>query len=281
MGHGDRWKVVAGDTGSAFAHYAPRLVQTGQVVAGAKRRFVLPAEDQAPERPIVTVPVGMYLSEGPFGFCSISLLREEKKSFSLMTAYPMPLNGIVRPLIITEVKQDCLGLEGWIDAETESGIPLSFFATDYFVHPERYCKDSLLQVSLSGLAYRTVPPVTPEFLISDPTTLYRFRVLEEPPDGPVRITTKDAAVLLSLEGWEPFDYRFQGPIKRSDRFVLGSRGFHQCVVTVIRHGDDDIDVSILAADEANEGANLTAGSMVNGAMCIMGQLADHRWPAMT
>jgi len=233
--------------------------------------------DAQPGETLVTEPVGLFLTEGPVGFCAINLPRMQSKSLALMTAYPLPLRGIERSMIVVGVKQDCFGLEGWIDVETESGVPVSFFAVDYFVHPQRYFQDAEIQVCLSGLAYSVDVTTPQDVVITDLAKIQSYRAagMDVPTGQPVRISMDKAAILFPIKGWDPFDYSFQGVVKSIER---GPSGFHQLAVTVLRDGDDEIDVLLLARGRRTD-FKPAVGAVVAGRMCIMGWLADHHWPA--
>ena len=278
MGHGDRWEVVGGgDSKSTLAHYLPHILRSGTALAGSERRFVWPARSDAPEEVVVTAPIGVVLQEGPFAFCAINLMRPSTDGLALVTAYPAPREGLTRRLLIHDVEEVCLGLEGWIYAATESGVAINFFATDYFVHPERYTKGSEVDVSLSGLAYALRAAVPYRFAIDLPDTIAgSFEAGKE--GKPTEVTTEGAAILFPMEDWEPFDYAFQGPVTTRKRVAHDVPPFSYLAVTVARAGDDDLDVLMLVGDHIIDGALPETDANVAGNMCIMGRLADFDWP---
>ncbi len=274
MGHGDRWTVVGdgADAKSTLGRYLPHILQSGTAISGSKRRFVWPAKDGEPEEAVVAAPTGIVLQADPFILCVISLMQPSAGAPVAVTAYPAPRDGIASRLLIHEVEETCLGLEGWIHAATPSGVAISFFAADYFVHPERYTADTEVDVQLSGLAYALHAAFPHRFTIDLPEL-----------DGslagrgkPIEISTDDAAILLPLPDWEPFDYAFQGPVTRVRR--LDGPPFAYLAVTVARAGDDDLDILVLAGDRIVDGEYPKLGSHVAGHMCLMGRIADFAWP---
>jgi len=280
MGHGDRWEVVgASDARSALAHYVSRILKLGTPLAGAERRFVWPAKDGQPEEVVVTAPVGVILQDGPFVFCVISLTRPSTKSLVPVTAYPTPREGITRRLLIQDVEEMCLGLEGWIHAVTESEVAISFFAADYFLHAERYKTGAELDVSLSGLAYALHPAIAHRFTIDLPDTIREsLEAGGRPKDEPLEVTTEGAAILLPMQDWEPFDYAFQGPVKQRRRVSHEERPFAYLSVTVAKPENDDVDILVLTGDHVADGELPDVGAHVAGNMCIMGRIADFDWP---
>ena len=213
--------------------------------------------------------------------CAIVLPGPNAKGAELMTAYPAPREGIVRRMVIRDLEEDCLGLEGWIHAEAESEVPISFFATDYFIHPERYAKGSEVDVALSGLAYSIQAATPREIVIDDPEMILRYREagMEHLEGEAIRVNTQGAAILLPIEDWEPFDYQFQGPLKRHTRVAHKSGHFNSLSVTVARAGDDDIDILVLAGDHVLRGEIPDIGADIAGSMCIMGRIAEFDWPS--
>lgn len=277
MGHGNRWEAVGGgDAQSVLAHTVPRIIQFGTAIAGSERRIIWPGGDHGQEEAVVTTPVGLVLRDDPFILCAITLARPKVEGSIFMTAYPTPGEGITRRLIVRDLEEDCLGLEGWIHAETELEVPISFFATDYFAKPDRYAKGAVVDVSLSGLAYAVEAATPREIMIDDPETVRRYREtgMESREGELLRISTQGAAVLLPMANWDPFDYRFQGPLKRHSRILHETHPFRCLSVTVARSGDDDIDLPVLAGDHVLGSEIPDLGEDVAGSMCIMGRLAD-------
>lgn len=282
MGHGDRWEVVGnGDARGTLADCLRRIVKSGTAFTGPECQFVWPAKDDRPEEVVVTAPIGVVLQEGPFAFCTISLMKPSADRLTPVTAYPAPREGIARRLFIHEVEEVCLGLEGWVHGATASGVAISFFATDYFMHPERYTKGSEVDVSLSGLAYALRPAVSHRFTLDLPDALRGSLEVEEgrPKDEPLEITTEGAAILLPMQDWEPFDYEFQGPVKQRTRVVHEATPFSYLSVTVARPEDDDIDILVLAGDHIVDGELPDVDSNIAGNMCILGRLTDFDWPS--
>jgi hypothetical protein len=279
MGHGDRWEVVgAGDTAGAIAHYLPRIRQSGAALTGAERRFIWPADDERRQPPFEAAPIGLVLHESPFIFCAIVLPDSDEGI--LMTAYPAPRDGTVRRMVVCDVEENCLGLEGWIHAQTDSEVPISFFAVDYFMHPDRYVTGSAIEVSLSGLAYSMQAATPSEIVVDDPEAIRAFQefAIDSLGGEPLRINTRGAAMLFPMEGWEPFDYHFQGPLKRRKSILHKTRPYSQLSVTVARDRDD-IDLRVLAGDHVLRGELPNLGADVAGATCVMGRLADFDWPS--
>jgi hypothetical protein len=278
MGHGNRWDAFAGDAKEALPKLLPLLFANGVVVAGKQRTFTWPANHGGDVDPDM-VPVAEYLEDGPFGLLALSAQRRAAKELVFMTAYPMPLAGTRVHLRVREVQEDCHGLEGWITCETESEMSLSFFATDYFVDPRRYRPGNQIDVNVGGLAYSARTGESSEIVIDDPKVIRRYQDLGmDLADGVLRIKTKGAAMLIPLEGWEPFDYQFRGPVLERELTHANARLFDRLVVTVARPGDDSIDLPILVGEHVCKGELPAVGDDVSSTMCIMGHLADYAWP---
>jgi hypothetical protein len=281
MGHGDRWSAVLQNIDRDMPIFLNRVTQKANIISGTKRRFVWPARDGSPEVTIETIPFGFLLLEAPVGYCAISVVARDQRSLEMTTFYPMPLEGIARSLTIQEVREDCYGLEGWIAAETKEGIPVSFFASDYFVHPERYSIGARVHVALSGIIYQIRAADPQEFVlpVTDPKVLraYQQSGMKIELGESVRHTTGHATVMLPLEGWEPFDYKFQGAVKKVERRAHGSHDFYDVVATVMRDIKEEIDIRFVVAAHVLENYEPAVGSMMNAAGCIMGHLADFRW----
>jgi len=281
MGHGDRWETVgSGDSRNAIEQYVSRLCQSGAVLTGSERTFDWPAYDHTLEETFVAAPIGLVLQEGPFIFCAITLPRPNGEGAVFMTAYPSPREGMIRRMVIRDLEENCLGLEAWIHAETESEVPIRFFATDYFLCPRRYAKGSIVEVSLSGLAYSMQAASLREVVIDDAETTDRFRELSRDSieDKPLRVATQGAAVLLPMEDWEPSDYKFQGPLKQRTRALDESHAFSYLTVTVARTDADEINMLVLTGDYVLTGALPDLGQDVSGNMSVMGRLASFDWP---
>lgn len=276
MGHGNRWEAVGGrDADSVVQHTIPLIFQYGGAMPGVERRVVWPG-GEGPGEVVSAAPVGIFVSDDPFVFCAITLPKPKAEGSVLMTAYPMPGQGIKRRLIIRDREEHCLGLEGWIDAETESSVPINFFATDYYFDSARYAKGSAVDVLLSGLAYNVEAAAPREIVIDDPEALrgYRESGMLVREGEPVRISTQGAAILFPIENCDPFDYQFQGVLKQHSQIVCADRPVHCLTVTVSRAGDDDIDLPVLACEHVLRGEIPPLGADVAGSMCIMGRRAD-------
>jgi hypothetical protein len=222
------------------------------------------------------------MQENPFVLCAITLPEPDTDRSLLMTAYPMPHEGIERRMVVCDVEERCLGLEGWIHAETESEVPISFFATDYFMHPDRYARGSRVEVSLSGLAYSMKAATPREIVIDDQERPQFFREVDAnfQEGEPIRINTQGAAILFPMEDWEPFDYQFQGPLRQRRGIMHKARPFNYLRITVARaEDDDDVDMLVLAGDHVLRSELPGLNADVAGAMCIMGRLADFHWPS--
>lgn len=277
MGHGDRWEAVGGrDADSVVQHAIPLICQYGKAFPGSERRVVWPDGDQGPGEAVLAAPVGLVVRDDPFILAAITLPKPKAEGSVLMTAYPAPGDGVMQRLVVHDVDEDCLGLEGWIHAKAESEVPISFFAIDYYLDPGRYAKGSVVDVLLSGLAY-TVEATTPrEIVIDDPEAIrgYRESGVAVREGEPLRISTQGAAILLPIENWDPADYEFQGPLKQHTQVLYEDRPVHCLTVTVSRAGDDDIDVLLFACEHVLRGELPGAGADVAGKMCIMGRCVD-------
>ena len=277
MGHGNRWEAVGGDdAGNAFQRALPRIVQFGTALRGPERRFAWPGNADGQEQNVVAAPSGIVLHEEPLVFWAITLPKPSGGGSALMTAYPSPGEGIKRRMIVREVEEHCLGLEGWVHAETESGVPITFFATDYFANPEAYAEGSAVDVSLSGLAYAIEAATPREIVIDDPEAIrgYREAGMAVPEGEPIRVSTQGAAMLFAMEDWEPFDYQFQGPLKAHKRFEHEGYPLHGLLVTVARGDDDDIDLPVLAGGRVLDGEIPPLGADIAGSLCVMGRRID-------
>lgn len=239
MGHGDRWSAFHAD---GFQHAMQLLFPGGTVINGRRRPFDTPAGR------FERTPNAVFGRSGLFGLCALIMPLENEERRTLMTAYPFPLNGVKHRVTIFSVKEECLGLEGWIDAGTDDGFPITFFASDYFVNSHRYKVGATLDVMLGGLAYKA---------------------------GADDIAGNDpAASLTPLEGWEPFDYTFQGRIKAISTDIGGE---HQQVhLPVMTRDGKAFDLKILCTRSRTHLPPV--GEFIAGQTCVMGYMADLVWP---
>src|SRR5262245_44394786 len=129
MGHGDRWSAFHPD---GFQYAMPLLFPGGHLLTGRRRVFDTPVGQ------FERTPNAVFGRNGLFGLCAIIMPIENEQQRTLMSAYPFPVSGLRHRVTITGIKEDCLGLEGWIDADTEDGFPITFFASDYFINSHRY-----------------------------------------------------------------------------------------------------------------------------------------------
>jgi hypothetical protein len=239
----------------------PLLFPGGTVITGRRRMFDTPVGQ------FERTPNAVFGRNGLFGLCAIIMALENEGQRTLMTAYPFPISGVRHVVTINGIKEDCLGLEGWIDADTEDGFPITFFASDYFINSHRYEVGATLAMTLGGLAYDAGPPPESKIEITDPEVIAKYRAAG-------MIDVDRAAMLLPIEEWEPFDYSFQGQIKT---IATDSSGKHQqAQLSVMLMDDKAFDLRVLCTR-----SRMTlppVGEFVAGRTCVMGHLADFEWP---
>ncbi len=265
MGHGDRWRAFAG--AGAVETWLPRITQDGTLLEGAERRFWVTGEHD--EERTLAKPLGMFLREGQFGLCAIVLPVRSHGGDALATAYPFPLDGMVVSLTVDEVGEECGGLEACVYGGTDTGLALNFFATDYFLHADRYVEGAELRVRLAGLAYGLGPAIPQEI------PLPGLEGIELPGlDAPLKVSTEGMAAILPIPDWNPFDYSFQGPVRRRS----GDDPRVQVLDVTVARPDDEFDIRLYVTEHAAEGKTPEIGREVAGALCLMGWLVDHAWP---
>lgn len=280
MGHGNRWSAVGGaEPPEVVPESIARIIETGTPVIGPKRCHVLRPTEGRAGAALHTCAVGILLLEPPFGLLTISLPFSEPKALKLMTAYPFPLGGVQHRVRVREVEEDCCGVEGWVHAEAAGGVPVTFFAADYFRHPRHYAANAEMDVLISGLAYSVGTVDASPIEITNPRALemYRKAGIEAPPGEPLLFDTEDSAFLSRMEGWEPFDYCFQGPVKSESGERHRSGTVRRLTVAVARGGDtleEDFDIEILAPPHVLRDDLPGIGGDVFGSMCLFGCSAD-------
>lgn len=275
MGHGNRWKAISGGAGARkmIDEALPLIHARGQVIHGASRQFMFPQTG-----PVTGGSVGILLRAGPIGLMSISIPEFGRKNLVLITAFPFPLEGVRHRVRITSVNEVCCGAECEIAADIANGHQVRFFATDHFVNFAAYCVGAIVDVELSGLIYRAHFREPDDLFLSNGKVL-RDAGIDIDADEPIRHVIKDAAMLLPMNGWEPFDYSFQAQIKTTNTMQTGAQTFHRFHATVLRSADVDIDVMLTSALDVLEGPVPLAPKVMTGSVCIMGKLAGYAWPA--
>jgi hypothetical protein len=268
MGHGDRWSAFHSD---GFQHAMPLLFPGGTVITGRSRMFDTPAGR------FERTPSAIFGRNGLFGLCAIVMALENEGQRTLMTAYPFPVAGVGHRVTIDSITEDCLGLEGWINADTETGFPVTFFASDYFVNSHRYTVGATIDVILGGLAYKAGTPPTGQVEITDPAAIEKYRaagMIDDTDDETISVRYDEAAILLPLDGWEPFDYLFQGKIKSTTTDVSGEH--LQALVPVMSMGGAEFNLKILCTKSRM--LVPPVGEFIGGNTCVMGHIADFAWP---
>jgi hypothetical protein len=284
MGHGDRWDAYLSDQGGdrLVDEIVMPLIQGGVRSAGPLRQYHIPAQDDEPEV-WFNGPIQCYSRhEGPAIVSAYTLIDPLDGSTQFMTAYPMPTAAVVHSVQIAGVEEDCVGVEGWITATIGQTI-IHFFAADYYTNFGRYQVGATLPVRLGAIAYSAASPRRGSFTVADERRLMPLVAagILEPGSREMRVIMGGFAPSTSPWGSpQPFEVTYRGTVRQRER-VHGLRDdYWQLLVTLFVTDDDrNIDIDILVADHVIKGRAPQVGDGIEGALAIMGCLADHQWPA--
>ena len=182
-----------------------------------------------------------------------AIIAEIGESNVLVSAYPVVPNGRNCRLKLVKIDEWENRLEAVLECETESGIEISFFDTDYLLHKDMYKEDEVYYFKLSGLVYYG------NFLSKDEAFIE---------------ITGDAANARRKDLDIGDDWEFQSNAKGSkDKFdFFGAKltgGYSITIFRDIDEDDNEIEIPIVIADK-NLSGKATGKKTLQGTLWLQG-----------
>lgn len=210
------------------------------------------------------------------------VVRMEKEANTIVSLFPFFATGSQHTLTLREVSVWDGGMEAQITASWSEGS-VTFFDTQYVINRAWYETGRDYDFILSGVAYNAAPARKMEWKIKQhPDQVawmnQRLQAGEEPHGAECMVTLDGAAMFLPIGEWDADDYRFHAPVKSVREFKdwLGQDGW-KLRATVLRFGDEDVDLDILISRRAWSGdAPPEAGQDIEGRLWLQGYLWQPR-----
>lgn len=276
MGHGDHWGCISQDFAEAFGTYIVQTLENGEPFAGFEfpLKSVRDENGEMVEGDFEAQTLGMVLELGVFSVLTVSLINPVRETLDFWTGYPFLSQGIRVDLEITRIKKWDNGIEAEITGETSSGLPVTYFDLFYFRDALDYEIGKKITVELGALAFTVHKPFHKPIIIDDPQAIAKHHeALKEENDGkPLTVRTEGMAVLLPIENWDEFEYKFQGPLKSVQSASVSGTEYMVANVTVMRHVDIEFDLPVLIAPHTIKNTHPKVGEDISGRFWIHGKL---------
>lgn len=275
MGHSDHWECVMPRLEDALSQLLPLATTEGEAIKGEKLTLNWLLDDQGNRvyGAFIETPIGLLAEAGPLGILALAVPTADARGLALWSGYPFLSRGMPVDMEVMRVWPWENGIEAEVIAQTADGMLISFFDLFYFRDAKKYAIGGAVKVELGAIAFSLQRASTPPIIVDDPDLVRAMRMEFEPQDAldPVEIPTKGMAGLFPVEGWEPSEYGFHGPLKSLQTIHSGGREYYRAVVTVLR-GQEDFDLPILAASHVMAGEIPEIGDDVSGHLWLHGRL---------
>jgi hypothetical protein len=198
----------------------------------------------------------------------------------LESIHPFATDGGQHSLTIRQINVWESGVEAQIEVEIGK-TTIFFFDIAYAKHRLWYEAGKSYEFILMGIAYGAKPSEIMELKIElHPADIAWQRALAvkrgaPTPEIPSKLSLRDMAMFMQVDGWDIDDYSFRGTVKSVKDVqgeILGQEGWF-VRVTVLRFSDDDFDLDLLITKRSWQGDSPPAiGQDIEGRLWLQGYL---------
>lgn len=206
------------------------------------------------------------------------VVRLGQENNTLVSIFPFFNQGSQHTVVLREVNVWESGVEAQVTVSLGEG-EVTFFDTRYPMNRDWYETGKACDFILAGIAYEAAPAERSEFQVNRHPdevawTNQRLQDGEQPLAATCTVSLEGAAILMPVSEWDVDDYNFRAPVKSVTAFTdwLGQDGW-RVRATVMRIGDEDVDLDILVTRRAWEGeAPPQVGQDIEGLLWLQGYL---------
>jgi len=276
--HGDHWEAIEGDAEKTVTHILPYAIEHGKVAG--KSEFDCTGDDGVVRR---EKAFGLVHGEMPLRYfaliCSNSGAAEPCNS--VYSFYPFCASGITHRLTIEKLHPWENGVEGVVQASTESGALIWFFDPYFFKDKDTYQVGQSYNICLGALAMALQPPTQHEIVVTSGPIIEieRKRALEEDPAADV---SKITSVTFGLDNcsfcmpseMNPDEASYRGMADEVGYFELEKSGIYRIKTAIMRPEDSPVEIYLYASESVLKDYCPKAGDNLEGNIWLQGYIQD-------